>query len=67
MYPLLGTGWFDDMLYGGASSLLDNTLGENQMESVLKVVGFTQTTTGVNFTLFWDVINKGLSFVTPFG
>lgn len=67
MQLLLGLGWLDDALYGAAAKLIDNSLGGDQMESVLKVVGFTQGITGINFSLFWDVINKGLSFVTPFG
>lgn len=67
MQLLLGLGWLDDALYGAAAKLIDNSLGGDQLESVLKVVGFTQGITGINFSLFWDVINKGLSFVTPFG
>ncbi len=67
MYPLLNLGWIDDILYGGAAWFLNNALGEDQLKSVLKVVGFTKSTTGTDFSLFWQVINTGLGFVTPFG
>lgn len=62
-----GLSWIDDILYSAAAWFLEHAVGQDQLESVLKVTGLTSATTGVDFSLFWQIINKGLSFVTPFG
>lgn len=66
--PFPTLDWITKGLKGSATHLIDASIGDDQMQSFKKILSLKGTDgSAVSWDTFWDIVNKGVTVVKPFG
>lgn len=61
------TDFIEKPFIAAAGKMLDSSLGDSQLQSVIKVVSLTTTGGGQDYSMVWNVVSSAFSYALPFG